>query len=474
MAEKNIMVVERSSETSSEISTAPYTADHSLPVHIEAGKVHETLQKHLLVDGFDLVVDLEKSQGTWIYDARTGKRFLDFFSFFASGPVGLNHPKMLEPEFKERLLHAAINKPSSSDAYTVEMAEFVETFSRVGIPEYLPHLFLIEGGSAAVENALKVAFDWKVRKNFVKGYTQERGQLVMHFRYSFHGRNGYGLSLTNTDPNKTMYFPKFRDWPRIDSPYLHFPLNEANMAQAFVDEERATKQMKEAFTNYPDQIAAIIIEPIQGEGGDNHFSKRFLTTLRMLADENDALLIFDEVQTGVAITGKMWAHQHFVKPDVMVFGKKMQVCGLLASRRIDEVYDNVFMRPSRINSTWGGNLVDMIRAQKYLEIIDEEKLVENARIQGEHLLNEIHKMEEEFPDLVSNSRGLGLFCAFTLNESQMRDVLKQKCYDEGLILIGCGDRSIRFRPPLNITKDEIDLGIKVIREQLKELSVRDY
>jgi L-lysine 6-transaminase len=474
MSEKNALVIERSSEVSSDISTAPYTANHTLPVHIEAGKVHETLAKHMLVDGFDLVVDLEKSQGSWIYDARTGKRFLDFFTFFASGPVGLNHPKMLEPEFKERLLHAAINKPSSSDAYTVEMAEFVETFSRVAIPEYLPHLFLIEGGSAAVENALKVAFDWKVRKNFVKGYTQERGQLVMHFRYGFHGRNGYGLSLTNTDPNKTLYFPKFKEWPRIDSPFLHFPLNEENITQALVDEDRALKQMKEAFTNNPDQISSIIIEPIQGEGGDNHFSKRFLTTLRQLADENDALLIFDEVQTGVAITGKMWAHQHFVKPDILTFGKKMQVCGLLASKRIDEVHDNVFMKSSRINSTWGGNLVDMIRSQKYLEIIAEENLVENARIQGNYLLNELRILEKEFPSLVSNTRGLGLFCAFTVSEAQMRDVLKQKCYDEGLILIGCGDRSVRFRPALNITKDEIELGIKVIREQLKELSVRDY
>ncbi len=199
-----------------------------------------------------------------------------------------------------------------------------------------------------------------------------------------------------------------------------------------------------------------------------------MTILRQLADENDALLIFDEVQTGVAITGKMWAHQHFVKPDILAFGKKMQVCGLLASRRVDEVHDNVFMKSSRINSTWGGNLVDMIRSQKYLEIIAEENLVENSRIQGDYLLSEIHSLEAEFPTLVSNSRGLGLFCAFTLSEAQMRDVLKQKCYDEGLILIGCGDRSVRFRPALNITRDEIDLGIKVIREQLKELSVRDY
>lgn len=465
----NIIEVRTTSEIREDIASL-----RSKSVKIAPDKVHETLAKHMLVDGFDLVVDLRKSQGHFIYDARTGKRFLDFFTFFASGPVGLNHPAMQEEAFKRKLADIAVDKPSNSDAYTVEMAEFVETFSQVGIPDYLPHLFLIEGGSAAVENALKVAFDWKVRKNFIKGYTQDRGQLVMHFRNAFHGRNGYTLSLTNTDPVKTMYFPKFREWPRIDSPYLIFPQNEENEAKALKAEEKAIKQMKEAFMNHPDQIAAIIIEPIQGEGGDNHFSERFHQTLRQLADENDALLIYDEVQTGVGLTGKMWAHQHFEKPDIMTFGKKMQVCGLIASERIEEVHDNVFMKPSRINSTWGGNLVDMARSQKYLEIIRDENLVENARVVGEYLLARVQELAGEFPQVVSNPRGKGLMCAFTLAEAQMRDVLKQKCYDEGVIIIGCGDRSIRFRPALNITTEEIDMGIKVIKEQIGELALREF
>jgi L-lysine 6-transaminase len=469
MIKENIVNVRSSAEVSHNLENKGGDS-----VHISADRVHEMLAKHILVDGFDLVVDLEKSQGNFIHDARSGKRFLDFFTFFASNPVGHNHPALMADEFRDHITTVAISKPSSSDAYTVEMAEFVETFGQVAIPDYLPHLFLIEGGSAAVENALKVAFDWKVRKNFLKGYTQERGHLVMHFSHAFHGRNGYGLSLTNTDPNKTMYFPKFKEWPRIDSPYLFFPQAAKNIAKAREAEEKAIKQMKEAFMNYPDQIASIIIEPIQGEGGDNHFSQEFHETLRQLADENDAILIYDEVQTGLGLTGKMWAHQHYVKPDIMTFGKKMQVCGLLASRRIDEVHDNVFLKSSRINSTWGGNLIDMVRAQKYLEIIRDENLVENARIQGDYLIGEIVKLSEEFPNVVSNPRGKGLMCAFTLEEAQMRDVLRQKCYDEGVIIIGCGDRSIRFRPALTITKDEIDMGMKVIKEQIKELAVREY
>ncbi len=428
----------------------------------------------MLADGFDLVIDLKNSQGTWLQDARSGKRYLDFFTFFGSSPIGLNHPKMFEPTFLESLQRAAINKPSSSDAYTVEMAEFVETFARIAMPDYLPHSFFIEGGALAVENTLKTAFDWKVRKNFTRGYTTERGRMILHFRYAFHGRSGYTMSLTNTDPNKTLYFPKFKDWPRVDSPYLHFPLSAENIALARKDEERAVQQIKEAFINNPDDIAAIIIEPIQAEGGDHHFSKEFMLTLRQLADENEALLIFDEVQTGIGLTGKMWAHQHYVQPDLMSFGKKTQVCGFLASKRVDEVFDNVFQRPGRLNSTWGGNLVDMLRCKRYLEIIQEDSLVENARLQGEYLLGELTNMQSEFPTLVSESRGIGLMCAFDLPEAQMRDVLRQKCFGEGLILIGAGDRSIRFRPPLNVTQQELSDGLKIIREQLKELSLRDY
>jgi L-lysine 6-transaminase len=140
-------------------------------------------------------------------------------------------------------------------------------------------------------------------------------------------------------------------------------------------ENKSIREIKQAFINNPDDIAAIIIEPIQGEGGDNHFRPEFLQRLRDIANEEDALLIFDEVQTGVGLTGTMWAHEQLgVKPDILAFGKKMQVCGILATNRVDEVPDNVFRVSSRINSTWGGSLTDMVRATRYLEIIQEDNI----------------------------------------------------------------------------------------------------
>jgi len=317
--------------------------------------VHGTLKKHMLVDGLDLVFDLGRSQGSYIYDSRNGRRFLDFFSFFATQPVGLNHPRMIDPAFKAKMAEIAIHNPTNSDVYTVEMAEFVDTFDRVAIPKELPHLFLVAGGSVAVENALKTAFDWKVRKNLARG-RGEKGSHVLHFREAFHGRTGYSISMTNTaDPRKTMYFPKF-DWPRIDNPKLRFPV-DAHLDEVIAAEREAVRQIEKAVQNHPDEIAALIIEPIQGEGGDNHFRPEFLRELRVLADEHEFLFIVDEVQTGVGLTGKMWAYQHFgFTPDILVFGKKTQVCGILAGRRIDEVEKNVFQestsRSSKRRSWW--------------------------------------------------------------------------------------------------------------------------
>ncbi|HTO93065.1 MAG TPA: L-lysine 6-transaminase [Bacteroidota bacterium] len=426
-----------------------------------------TLSRHMLVDGFDIVVDLRKSRGTSLIDARTGKRYLDFFTFVASSPLGLNHPALTAPDFRKKLAYVAVNKPSLSDIYTAEQAQFVDTFARVAMPATLPHAFFIEGGALAVENALKAAFDWKIRKNRAKGYREERGRQVIHFRQAFHGRSGYTLSLTNTDPVKTELFPKF-SWPRVLNPAARFPLSGDNLARTIADEETSLGQIRQAFHDNRDDIAAIIIEAIQGEGGDNHFRAEFFRALRETADENDAMLIIDEVQTGVGMTGKMWAHQHFVEPDMIAFGKKMQVCGFLCGRRIEEIPDHVFKVSSRLNSTWGGNLVDMVRAQKYLEVIEEENLVENARRQGDYLIAALVRLAEELP-AATNARGLGLFAAFDLPDGEIRTKARMLCLERGLIVLPSGERSIRFRPPLNVTAAEIDEGIAIIRSALKEL-----
>ncbi|MBM4168568.1 MAG: L-lysine 6-transaminase [Ignavibacteria bacterium] len=436
---------------------------------ISPSDVHATLKKHMLVDGFEFVVDFKRSHGSYLFDFVSNRRLLDFFTFFASGSVGFNHPKLTDPAFKEHLATLAVNKPSNSDVYSVELAEFVSTFSRIALPSYMKYMFFIEGGAVAVENALKTAFDWKIRKNFERGYKEERGNQIVHFRRAFHGRSGYALSLTNTDPTKTNYFPKF-SWPRIHNPAIRFPLNEENLRRVEEEERQALAQIKDAIKSNPDDIAGLIIEPIQAEGGDNHFRKEFFIELRQICNENEILLIFDEVQTGVGLTGRMWAHEYFVEPDLMAFGKKTQVCGVLSGTRIDDIQDNVFHKPSRINSTFGGNLIDMVRFMRILEIIEEDHLIGNAERVGTHLLAQLSALQSEFPKLIDNVRGRGLFCAMDLPTPELRLALRKKALSKGLILIGCGESAIRFRPPLNLSADEADEGLAIIRQSLKELS----
>ncbi|MBC7744710.1 MAG: L-lysine 6-transaminase [Flavobacterium sp.] len=438
---------------------------------ISPDQVQKTLSKHILADGFDLTFDMEKSNGVYIHDAKHNRTLLDFFTCFASVPLGYNHPKMVnDEEFKKNLMLAALTNPSNSDIYTTQYAQFVETFSKVGIPEYLPHAFFIAGGSLAIENALKVAMDWKVQKNFEKGYLKERGFKVIHFEKAFHGRSGYTLSLTNTLPDKTKWFAKF-DWPRVSLPTMKFPYSDAGYEDLKKREALSIAQIKHAFKDNIDDICAIIIEPIQSEGGDNHVRKEFLEDLRRLCDENECFLIYDEVQTGVGLTGKFWCHEHFGKdarPDILAFGKKMQVCGILAGNKVDEIETNVFNVPSRINSTWGGNLVDMVRSSKALEIIEEDNLLLNATIVGNYLQERLQEIAEK-DEKVSNVRGRGLMTAFDFPNKDMRDKFIQKGAEKNVMFLGCGNHTIRFRPALIMQPEHIDAGLEVMEQILPTL-----
>ena len=438
-------------------------------MNITPNKVRDSIGRYMLADGMEHVIDLEKSHGSWLVDARNNKEYLDLFSMFASMSVGYNHPYVLEN--KDRLTDASLNKPTNSDVYSTQMAEFVETMGRMAQPEYLPYAFYVSGGALAVENALKTAFDWKVRKNLANG-KNEGGSKIIHFQESFHGRTGYTLSLTDSpDSRKTDYFPKF-EWPRIINPKLEFPATDEVIQIVKEKEAKAVEQIQRAMKEYPDEIAGLIIEPIQGEGGDNHFRESFFRQLRELANEHEFLLIYDEVQSGGGITGKMWAHQHYgddCQPDIISFGKKTQVCGIFASNRLNEVEGHVFEESSRLNSTWGGNLVDMVRFTIYLEIIERENLLDQVKENGAYLKLGLESLQKNYPETVFNVRNRGLFGAFDLKSGEERDKSIELIAKEGAIMLGCGTKSIRFRPHLNVSRTEIDQGIDMINQALKHL-----
>lgn len=436
---------------------------------INPGRVFKVIGSRMLADGIDMVLDLEKSKGLKLYDSSKDRYMLDFFGFFATNPVGVNHPDLFDPDFLEDLKLASLTKVTNSDIYTTQMAEFVETLSREATPEYMKYFFFVEGGALAVENALKVSFDWKVRKNKMKGETGEIGTRVMHLKEAFHGRTGYTLSLTNThDPRKTMYFPKF-DWPRITNPKLRFPITEKVTREVEELEKKSLDEMEANFKKYGDDISAFIMEPIQGEGGDNHFRKDYFHNVSKMVKQHDAMLIMDEVQSGMGVTGKWWAHQHFgIEPDIIAFGKKSQVCGIMVGSRVDEVKDNVFKVSSRINSTWGGNLADMVRAKRFIEIMKKESLLENADRVGKIVVRELGKLNEEFPELLMNPRGRGLMDAFDLKNEALRDEVFNKLIAKGVLTLKAGETTIRLRPPLVATEEDVSEFSDKVREILKE------
>jgi L-lysine 6-transaminase len=434
---------------------------------IEPSRVLSVLDEHILLDGFKIVIDLEKSRGSYLYDAATGRRLIDFYGFFGSMPVGFNHPYFDEPHVQRDLLRAAKAKVANSDVYSEAYARFVETFARVGGLAPLDRYLFIEGGAAAVENTLKAAMDWKVRKNMAAGHG-ERGTQVLHFRHAFHGRSGYTMSLTNTDPRKTDLFAKF-DWPRVSCPYIDFSLPESEREKdAIAREKKSEQEIRGWIDQRKIDICAIIIEPIQGEGGDNHFRGEWLRKLREICDETDILLIFDEVQCGFGVTGKTWCCQYFdVVPDLMSFGKKAQVCGIMAGPRLDEVKDNAIRLPSRLNSTWGGNLTDMVRSIHFMHIIEEEFLVENAAKVGAHFLEKLRELQQYEP-MISAVRGRGLFIAFDLPDGATRERFWKGLYDLGVLTLRSGERSIRFRPALNITAEVVDEAMGLMRQYCRK------
>lgn len=417
---------------------------------IRPDQIHNVMKSYTIGDGEHIVVDLELSRGTSLVDARTKKRYLDCSSQYASLPLGWNHEDL--EVHAEDMGFYAMNKVANPDFYSEPLADFVKCFGEMA-PRF-KHFFFVEGGSLAVENALKAAFDWKARKLGLS--EEEAGKLdVIHLEQSFHGRSGYTLSITNTVPNKTALFPKFQ-WTRIKNPKIHFPLVDCEVAK---DEEASLRQAEEALKS--NRVAAIILEPIQGEGGDNHFTPRYFSALRELADKYEAMLILDEVQTGVGLTGKMWAYEHFgIIPDMISFGKKTQVCGFASTTRIDEVPDNVFRLSSRINSTWGGNLIDMIRFTHIAEIIQKDRLVEQAAVVGDYFLKRLREVPR-----ITNVRGRGLMLAFDLETHDSRNEALHRMQQE-MTILGCGERSIRIRPSLIFTMADADEAISHIRKAI--------
>jgi L-lysine 6-transaminase len=435
---------------------------------IAPADVHRLLARHMLADGLDLVFDYDKSHGSWLYDSRHGREYLDFMTFFGSTPIGYNHPKMKDPDFLRVLARVAQLKPSLADVYTVEYAWFVETFARIAIPSHLHYAFFIEGGALAVENTLKVAFDWKAGATARGAWPARRGQQILHFREAFHGRSGYTLSLTNTDPKKTDLFPKFR-WPRVENPKLRFPVTAEVEKDVAAAEQRALEQVKKAFEDNPDDIAAIIIEPIQAEAATTTSGRRSCRpwsasrTTRVLlhrgrgADGHRPHREDVGARTFRPDPGRPRLRQE--DADLRLprrpqggRGAAERVQGLLAHQL------HLGRRPHR-----HGPLRPLPRDRP-----GGPPGRQRARGRGSPPARP-SGVQADLGGIMSNARGRGLMIAFDLPTPELRKKAHETLIANGLLLLTCGPRSIRFRPPLNLTAAEADTALEIVRKSLKAL-----
>lgn len=427
-----------------------------------------TLREYVCGDLVDIVVDLDSSSGSRLRDLRDGTEYLDMTMYFSSAPLGHGHPALRDPAFEQALVRAARVKPSNPDFATVEQARFATTFRRVAGDPELPLLFFVEGGTLAVENALKVAFDWKTKRNARSGVAA-KGCRVLHLEHAFHGRSGYTLSLTNTEPVKIRDYPMF-DWPRIPSPAV--PPGPAWSTPELLPQERVALDAAEAALRRDGaEVACFLYEPIQGEGGDRHLRPQFLRAMQELCLQHDVLTIADEVQTGGGLTGRMWAYQALdLTPDLVAFGKRLQVCGVMGGRRVLDIRDNAFREASRLGSTWGGSLVDMVRATRILEVISSDGVLDHARRMGELLLPKLGVLVGEFPDLLREARGRGLMCALGFRDPAQRDRAIARAREaHHALFLPCGPDSLRWRPALTVQPEELVEALDALREALDGL-----
>ncbi len=372
-----------------------------------------------------------KGQGVYVEDL-DGNMFMDWASQIAAQPLGYNHPRMVK--VAQAFAQRAPLKLAGHDYYSLEHVELMEELASI-TPKELNRFFLINSGAEAVENAIKIAYR-----------TKPTARIGISVQGAFHGRTLGALSLTNSK------IAQKKNYPEI--PMRRITLNNHD------DLHRLLKH-----DVHPENVAFVIAEPIQGEGGYRFASKEWLKSLREETSAHHIPLIFDEIQTGLGRTGEWWAFEHSgVIPDIMTAAKGLQV-GATIGR--EEFFPK---ESSSISSTWGGgDLIHMAMGMAVIRAIKEDKLLENCRKTGAYFLKRLQELSEKYP-IVQGARGQGLLLAIDLPDPAIRNKLVEMNFNKGLITLGCGTQSLRLIPPLIISEKEVDEGMVVLEQNVKELA----
>jgi 4-aminobutyrate aminotransferase / (S)-3-amino-2-methylpropionate transaminase len=429
-----------------------------------------------------IVADEEHSSGCWLADV-DGNVMLDLFANFALGALGYNHPALLEVARSPAFQHVSVNPTSTPFLTMPSWFEFLEALQSRYAPRGMAKAFFVDGGGEGVEAALKAAFIVHgERRRVASGRPANPLQLpeadqqqilnnigtdsvLVSFSGAFHGR---GIGPMSASHSKVMHkadLPAFC-WPMAPYPANRFPLSRFADENARA-EAAALTELERILDACSGKAAAVIVEPIQGEGGDRHASAPFYRGVQALANAAGAAFILDEVQTGVAISGTMWCHEQFElprPPDLMAFGKKMQMGGFFAT----EPYD--IRTFGRMYQTRNGDRARAMLAHAILRTIDGQDLLANVRKTGAHFLAGLEELAEKYPQLLTEPRGRGFLLAFDFPNPAVRDDFLKRSLRKGVFATYTGSRSVRLRPHLITTSAEADVALAVFDAVLREMS----
>ncbi len=427
----------------------------------------EELGRYVIATPYPFVVDLESSEGMFLATV-DGQRLFDWAGYFGSKLIGHNHPRLFEADYVRRLVIAANNKVANPDFLTPQCLDYYRLLYRLAprsMQSSTLEVYAVNSGAEAVENMMKYLV---AKFNAKKRGSSISGRRFLYFDQAFHGRSVYTLGVTQThDPIATRDFHGLTTSGNIKLP---FPaLNTSQSAQWNRQNlDDALQHVRSVLSQMSDEVVAIIVEPIQGAGGQRVAAPQFFEGLSRLAREFDVYLAFDEVQTGLGPTGRVFAIDHFdlVEPPMAVAVGKKFGCGAVYMR---EPLEDVGV----LDSTWGGTLADMVRVVQEVQIVEDEGLIEAANAKGAQLQRGLEELVARYGDFASNVRGMGLYQGFTLRSPEM----KARCIEIArenfdLLLLGAGAASIRTRPNLSVSQEDIAHFLELLGGCFEELRRR--
>jgi 4-aminobutyrate aminotransferase/(S)-3-amino-2-methylpropionate transaminase len=446
----------------------------------ENKKAIEKLSKVFDTRAAYYVADYYKSKGNYIVDV-DGNTFLDVYAQISSIALGYNNPTLIEAVKSDQNINAIVNRPALGNFPSSDYADILAEGLLAGAPPGLDKVWTDLSGSGANETAYKAAFMYKRAKE--RGYNTPFSEeelassmlnsspgspdlSILSFETAFHGRLFGSLSTTRSKPIHKLDIPAF-NWPKAPFPKLKYPL-EQNVEANAAEEQRCLEEVEKIIKSWPHPVAAVIVEPVQSEGGDNHASPAFFKGLQEITKRNDVLFIVDEVQTGVGATGKFWAHEHWdlpSPPDIMTFSKKAQAAGYFFSN--PELTPNL---PYRQFNTWCGDPSKAIVARTiFQEIIKNDLVARTAKV-GDYLYGKLEALATKYPKSISNLRGKnkGTFIAWDAESPAARDQFLKDCRANGLNIGGCGPQAIRLRPALVFEEKHVDVFIGIVDKVLSK------